>query len=69
MCVSQLKLHRVCRGKIGTDIFQILGSLEPCFYVRSIARMALRRLTEETFLSDEFDRELVIPGEKKSVHV
>ena len=26
---------------------KVLASLEPCFYARSIVRMALRRLTEK----------------------
>ena len=31
-------------------ISQVLASLEPYSYARSIVRMALRRLTEKTFL-------------------
>ena len=34
-------------GKVGIAISQVLASLEPCFYARSIVRMALRRLTEK----------------------
>ena len=34
-------------GKMGIAISQVLASLEPCSYARSIVRMALRRLTEK----------------------
>ena len=43
----------ICHG--GIAIFQVLASLEPCFYVRSSVRMALRGLTEK-----QFNREIVI---------
>ena len=36
---------------MGIDISQVLVSLEPCFYARSIVRMAMKILTEKTFLS------------------
>ena len=42
-------------------ISQVPTSLEPCFYARSIVRMALRRLTEKHFSSDESNREMVFP--------
>ena len=32
---------------MGIAISQVLASLEHCFYVRFIVRMALRRLTEK----------------------
>ena len=41
---------RVCGGKMGIGISEVLASLEPCFYVRSVVRMAPRRLTEKAFL-------------------
>ena len=45
--------------KMGLDISQVFASLEPCFYVRSIIRTALKRLPEKHFSSDEFNREIV----------
>ena len=44
---------------MGTAISQVLASLEPCFYARSIVRMALKRLTEKHSSSDEFSQEIV----------
>ena len=35
---------------MGTAFSQVLASLEPCFYARSILRMALKRLTEKNIL-------------------
>ena len=32
---------------MGTAISQVLASLEPCFYAKSIVRVALRRLSEK----------------------
>ena len=47
---------RVCGCKMSIAISQVLASLEPCFYARSIVRMALRRLTEKKHSSrDEFN--------------
>ena len=46
---------------MGVAISQVLASLEPCFYVRSIVRMVLRRSTEKKHSSsDKFNREIVI---------
>ena len=45
---------------MGIAISQLLASLEPCFYARTIFRIALRRLTEKHSSSDEFNREIVI---------
>ena len=45
---------------MGIAIFQILASLEPCCYARSIVRMALGRLTEKHSSSDELNGEIVI---------
>ena len=45
---------------MGIAMSRVLASLEPCFYARSIARMALRTLTEKHFSSDEVDREIGI---------
>ena len=40
---------------------QLIASLKPCFYARSIVMIAPRRLTEKKHLSgDEFYRETVI---------
>ena len=51
----------VCGGKMGITISQALTSLEPCFYARSIVKMALIRiLTEKHSSDDEFNREIVI---------
>ena len=36
-------------SRMAIAISQLLASLEPCFYARSIARMAPSRLTEKTF--------------------
>ena len=46
-------------GKAGTVISQVLASLDPCFYTRSIVRMASRKLTEKLSTS-EFNRGIVI---------
>ena len=45
---------------MGITISQVLASLEPCFYTRSVVRIALTRLTEKNSSSDEFHREIVL---------
>ena len=45
---------------MGIAIFEVLASLEPCFYALFIVRMALRRLTEKLSSSDEFNRKMVV---------
>ena len=41
-------------------ISQLLASMGPCFYVPSIVRMAIKRLTEKYSSSEEFNRKIVI---------
>ena len=47
-------------GKMGMAVSQVLASLEPCFYARSVIRIALKRLTEEISSSDKLNREIVM---------
>ena len=54
---------------MGIAMSQVLASLKPCLYARSIARMALRTLTEKHFSSDEVNREIVITQVSQGVPI
>ena len=45
---------------MGIAISQVVLSLEPCFYARSIVRMVVRRLMKKHSSSNELNREIVI---------
>ena len=41
-------------------ISQVLASLEPCLYARSIVRRALKRLIGKHSSTDEFNRKIAV---------